>query len=156
VVAVSGKDLVGALAALDDFEVPGDRFGEQEKGCHIMARHRFGHRCHGTRDGWGQVRGVDVQPLVAGPEGFGNQVRVLELVASIPACAVEPNAERGKPVLALLGQQRNQQARIQPSGQKDTYRHVGHHPPSYCRPQRLSHRLLPVPCGPARVLFLLV
>ena len=61
------------------------------------------------------------------PKSLGDQVGVLELVALLAADGFEADAERLQPVLAGLGEQRDDEAGVDAAGQQHPDRHVGHH-----------------------------
>ena len=83
-----------------------------------MADHRFTHRGNGFRHRGRQERGVDVDLVVVGVEGLGDQVGIEVLVAGFAVGGVESDTERGQPVLALLGQQRHHDRRVDATGEQ--------------------------------------
>ena len=84
---------------------------------------------------------------MVGGELGGDHVRVAKLVALALADVVEADAERRQLFLSRVGQQRDDQARVQAAGQQHSDRDVGHHPALDRGPGRLEDRLVPVLLG---------
>ena len=78
---------------------------------------------------------------------LADQVGVVELVAGLAAGGLEADAERAQAVLALLGEQRDDQAGVEAAGQQHADRHVGDHPARHRDAQRVEHAR---PASPAR------
>ena len=88
--------------------------------------------------------------VVVGVEGLGDQVGVEVLVAGFASGGVEANAERGQPVLALLGQQRHHDRGVDATRQQHAHGHIGDHPAFHRGTQRIHHSDLPVADRPGR------
>src|SRR5690606_6279449 len=56
-----------------------------------------------------------------------DEIRVSKLVAFLAAGRLEPDRERLETLDALLGQQRDDEARVETARQQHPDRHVGHH-----------------------------
>ena len=102
-----------------------------------------------VRERGDQLVGADADLAVVGVERLRHGVGELELVALAVADVGEADRERRQPALALLGQQRDDQARVDPARQQDADRHVGDHPPPHGDAQRLQQRLAPLLRRPA-------
>ena len=87
---------------------------------------------------------ADPDLVVVGLELARDEVGELELVALAPARVGEADRERGQAALALLGEQRDDQARVEPAGEQHADRDVGDHPPPDRDAQRLEQRVPPV------------
>ena len=114
-----------------------------------MGDHRLAHRADRLRQRGQQVLARGLDALVLGRELARHQVRVAELVALAPGDVGEADRERREPALALLGEHRHDQARVQPAREQDADGHVGDHAPPHGALQRLAHRLRPVLRAPA-------
>ena len=155
---VPGEDLVRALARLHHLDVAADLFGEEVEGHDIVAHHGFAHRRDRTGQGTEHPFGRDPEAVVVGVEPRGHQVRPAELVALLVAGALEADAERGEASLALLGQQGDDEAGVEPAGEEHAHRDIGDETPANrqaeCRFDRLppigSRRVRRRRCAPGR------
>ena len=94
----------------------------------------------------------DVDLVVVGAELLRDEVGVLVLVALLPARRREADAEGRQAALAGLGEQRDDEARVEAAGEQHPDRHVGDHPPLDGAAQRVEDLLLPLPRGRRRPL----
>jgi len=78
------------------------------------------------------------------PIALRDQVRPGELVSRAAAGLLEADAEGGEAALAPLGEQRDDQARVEPTRKEDADRHVGHHAALDGDPEPFEHCLLPL------------
>ena len=106
-----------------------------------MGDHRLAHRPDRAGQRVEQLAAADADAVVVGREALGDQVGVGELVALAPADRLEADRERGQAALALLGQQADDQARVQAAGEQDPHGHVGDHAPPDGVAQGLEHEL---------------
>ena len=136
--AVAAEHLVGALAGLHDLALARDRLREQPERHAVVGDHRLAHRGDRLRERLDELVRADADLVVVGPELARDEVRERELVALAAARVGEADRERRQPALALLGEQRHDQARVQPAGEQDADGHVGDHPPPHGDAQRLA------------------
>jgi hypothetical protein len=136
---------------LDDLAVAPHRLRQQPERDAVVRDHRLGHRRDRLRERVHELVRADADLAVVGPEHGGDRVGVLELVALAPAGVGEADRERGQAALALLGEQRDDQARVEPARQQHPDRDVGDHPAPHRDAQRLEQRVLPVLRRPVRV-----
>ena len=122
---VAGEHLVGALAGLDDLDVARHFLAEQVEGHAVVADHRLAHRADRAVEGGQHPVGPDPDLMMVGAEAFGDDVRPPELVALDAARRFEADGKRRQPRLPRLGEQANDQARVDAAGQQAAHGHVG-------------------------------
>ena len=117
-----------------------------------MADHRLAHRPRrrGRAPGSISLR-RDQHAGVVGAEALGDQVGVPELVALVAADRLEADAERLEALLALLGEQPDDQAGVEAAGQQHADRDVGDQPPLDREPQRRRGRRPPSRAATSRL-----
>ena len=149
---VAAEHLVGALAGLHDLAVAGHLLAEQVEGHRVVGHHRLAHRRDGLRQRLHEPLGPDPDLPVLRPELARDEVGEGELVALAVARVREADRERGQPALARLGEQRDDQRRVQPAREQHADGDVGHHAPLHGGAQRGEQRRLPVGRRPVRPL----
>ncbi len=87
---------------------------------------------------------IHVNLVMHGTEVLGDQVRVLELVPPLLAHRLEADREGIQPALSLLGQQADDEARVQPPREQHADVHVRHQAALDRTTERLEHLVLPV------------
>ena len=142
--AVAAEHLVGALAGLHDLALARDRLREQPERDAVVRDHRLAHRGDRLRERLHELVRADADLVVVGRELGRDRSEKRELVALAAARVGEADRERRQPALALLGQQRHDQARVQPAGEQHADRHVGDHPPPHGHAQRVQQRVAPL------------
>lgn len=147
---VAGEHLVGALARLYDLHVARNFLAEQVEGDAVVADHRLTHGADRAVERGQHPVGPDPDLMVIGPETLCDDVRPAELVALDAACRFESDGERHQPVLAGLGEQTDDQARVDAAGQQAADRDVGDQAALDRDPKRVEHRVFPVGLRPAR------
>ena len=145
---VAGEHLVGALPGLHDLHVFGDLLAEQIEGDAVVADHRLAHRADRTVERGQHAVGADADLVVVGFEPLGDDVGVLELVALDATDRLEADRERRQAVLARLGEQPDDQARVDATRQQTADGHVGDQSAIDGHPQSLENRILPITFGP--------
>ena len=109
-----------------------------------MADHRLAHRRDGAWNGGEQTVGADVDLVVVGSERARDEVGVLVLVTGFSTGRVESDAERREVALSLLGEQRDDQGRVDTAREQHADRYVGDHPPAYRHPQGVDEGFAPL------------
>ena len=117
-----------------------------------MGHHRLAHRGDRAVERGDHARRRDREPVVLGRELLRDQVGVAELVALAAAAGLEADRERLQPALAGLGEQRDDEARVQAPGEQDADRDVGHHAAVDRGAQRVEQGVLPVVLVPELLL----
>jgi hypothetical protein len=144
VVAIAREDLVGALAGEGDLVLGSDGSAEQVEGRRVVRAHRLGHRVDGVVDGTGELRIRHPDAVVIGRVGFGHRVGPGELVALVPAPRLEADAVGGHAVPALLGEQGDEEARVETSREQHRDGHVSREAAAHRAAQGVVHELDPV------------
>ncbi len=146
---VAGEHFVSALPRLHDLHVLGHFLAEQIEGDTVVADHRFAHRPDRAVQRGQHPLGFDADLVMIGLEALGHDVGVLELVALDVAGGLEPDGEGRQPVLPGLGEQADDQARVDATGKQAADRNVRDQSALDCGPQRGQHGVFPVAFGPA-------
>ncbi|MNJ55535.1 hypothetical protein D3C77_510320 [compost metagenome] len=90
---ITGEQLVGALAALHHFAVLGHLPRQQVEGNAVVADHRLAHGAESCRQLLDDLPLVDAQLMMTGAVMAGDQVGVLELVATLAAGILEADGK---------------------------------------------------------------
>ncbi|MNO50300.1 hypothetical protein D3C76_406710 [compost metagenome] len=118
---VTGEQLIGTLAALYALAVLGHFPRQQVEGDAVVADHRFAHGAEGGRQLVDDFVFGNAQLVVTGAVVFGDQVRILELVAALAAGIFKADGEGRQVVNAHFAQQADQQAGVDAAGQQHTH-----------------------------------